>query len=81
MSLIARALEYEGIPTVLVSVMPPLSSAARPPRQVIRRLNIGATVGRPHDIEGQCNTLTRMISLLESAEAHGAVDRDEKPVG
>ena len=78
MSLIARGLEAEGIPTVLVSVMPPLSSAARPPRQVIRRLNIGATVGRPNDVEGQRSTLTKLITLLESAEAFGAVDKEEK---
>ena len=63
---------------MLVSVMPPLSSAARPPRQVIRRLNIGATVGRPNDTQGQRETLTRMIKLLEEAEGHGAVDKDEK---
>ena len=78
MSLIARGLEAEGIATALVSVMPPLSSSARPPRQVIRRLNIGATVGRPHDLEGQRETLTRMISLIENAEGHGAVDKDSK---
>lgn len=77
-SLIARGLEAAGIPSVLVSVMPPLSSAARPPRQVIRRLNIGATVGRPNDVEGQRETLDRMVRLLETADAHGAVDKDEK---
>ncbi len=78
MSLIARGLEEEGIPTVLVSVMPPLSSTARPPRQVIRRLNIGATVGRPHDVDGQRLTLTKMIGLIESADQFGAVVKDEK---
>ena len=78
MSLIARGLEDAGIATVLVSVMPPLSSAARPPRQLIRRLNIGATVGRPDDIEGQMLTLTRMISLIENADSFGAVDKDSK---
>jgi len=77
-SLIARGLEEAGLPTVLVSVMPGLSSPARPPRQLIRRLNIGATVGRPHDVEGQRSTLTRMIALLENASAFGAVDKDEK---
>ena len=46
---------------------------------VIRRLNIGATVGRPHDREGQVNTLTRMISLIENAESHGVFDKDPKP--
>ena len=66
---------------MLVSVMPPLSSAARPPRQVIRRLNIGATVGRPDDVEGQMETLTRMINLLERADSHGAVDQDQKKSG
>ncbi len=76
MSLIARGLEFAGIPTALVSVMPPLSGAARPPRQVIRRLNIGATVGRPHDIDGQRETLRRMIALIENADSFGAVDKD-----
>ncbi|MEE2782797.1 MAG: hypothetical protein VYE04_05535 [Pseudomonadota bacterium] len=79
MSLIARGLEAAGMPTALVSVLPPLSSAARPPRQVIRRLNIGATVGRPHDVQGQRETLTRMIDLIEGADGHGAVDKDAKP--
>ena len=76
MSLIARGLEFAGIPTALVSVMPPLSSAARPPRQVIRRLNIGATVGRPNDVDGQRETLRRMIALIENADSFGAVDKD-----
>ena len=78
MSLIARALEDAGIATALVSVMPALSSPSRPPRQVIRRLNIGATVGRPHDVEGQKETLRRMARLIEEAESFGAVDKDEK---
>ena len=77
MSLIARGLEEAGIPTALVSVMPRLSGLARPPRQVIRRLNIGATVGRPHDVEGQRSTLTRLVALIENAEEFGAVDKDE----
>ena len=78
MSLIARGLEAEGIATALVSVMPALSSPARPPRQVIRRLNIGATVGRPNDGAGQRETLMKMLSLIESADAHGAVGKEEK---
>ena len=76
MSLVARGLEEAGIPTALVSVMPGLSGASRPPRQVIRRLNIGATVGRPGDVDGQLETLRRMIALLENAEEPGAVDKD-----
>ena len=64
--------------TALVSVMPALSSPARPPRQVIRRLNIGATVGRPHDVDGQRETLVKMLSLIDSAESHGAVEKDAK---
>ena len=77
MSLIARGLEAVGIPTALVSVMPPLSGAARPPRQVIRRLNIGATVGRPGDVDGQLSTLRRMIALIAQADQFGAIDRDQ----
>jgi hypothetical protein len=75
-SLIARGLEDAGISTVLVSVMEPLSSFARPPRQVIRKLNIGATVGRPHDVEGQTETLCRMLELVDTADEFGIVDRD-----
>jgi hypothetical protein len=78
-SLIARGIEEAGIPTALVGVIPSISSVARPPRQVIRRLNIGATVGRPNDVEGQRSTLTRMISLIEHAAEPGAMDRDQKP--
>ena len=75
-SLISRGLESAGIPSVLISVMPALSSPARPPRQLIRKLNIGATVGRPADVEQQLETLRRMITLLEDAESPGAIDRD-----
>jgi D-proline reductase (dithiol) PrdB len=75
-SLIARSLEAEGIATVLVSVMEPLSSFAAPPRQLIRKLNIGATVGRPNDIAGQMETLRRMLALIDDADAPGAIDRD-----
>ena len=76
MSLIARGLEGAGIATALVSVMEPLSSASRPPRQLIRKLNIGATVGRPGDETAQLETLRRMIALIETASAPGAIDRD-----
>lgn len=75
-SLIARGLEAAGMATVLVSVMEPLSSFARPPRQVIRKLNIGATIGRPNDIDGQLDTLRRMIASIDEAEGHGAISRD-----
>ena len=76
MSLIGRGLEEAGIPTALVSVMEVLSSPSRPPRQLIRKLNIGATVGRPGDVETQRDTLRRLVGLIESAEAAGAIDRD-----
>ncbi len=76
MSLISRGLEEAGIPSVIVSVMEPLSSPSRPPRQLIRKLNIGATLGRPGDEDTQRETLRRMVALLSAAEAPGAVDRD-----
>jgi hypothetical protein len=75
-SLIARGLEAEGISTALVSVMEPLSSFATPPRQLIRKLNIGATVGRPNDIDGQTDTLRRMLALIDDASEGGTIERD-----
>ena len=79
MSLSARGLEQAGIATALVSVLEPISGVARPPRQSIRKLNIGATVGRPGDVEGQKATLRRLIALIETAEEHAAVDREKVP--
>ncbi len=76
MSLIARGLEAEGIATALVSVLEPLSSFATPPRQLVRKLNIGATVGRPNDVDGQLDTLRRMIALIDGATAADTVERD-----
>ncbi len=76
MSLISRGLEEAGFATSLVSVMAPLSGASRPPRQVIRKLNIGATVGRPGDKDGQLDTLRKMVGLIETAEAFGAITKD-----
>ncbi len=64
------------MPTALVSVMEPLSSMSRPPRQLIRKLNIGATVGRPGDVKGQLETLRRLVALIEKADGPGAVDGD-----
>jgi len=75
-SLIARGLEGAGLPTVLVSVMPAISNVARPPRQVIRKLNIGATVGRPNDVDSQLETLRKMIALIEEADAFGTATKD-----
>ena len=77
MSLIARGLEDAGIPTALVSVLEPLSSPSRPPRQLVRKLNIGATVGRPGDVEGQLDTLRRLVGLIETAETAETIARDE----
>ena len=76
MSLIARGLEHAGMPTVLVSVREPVSRIAGPPRQVVRKGNVGSTVGRPGDADGQRRTLERMLALLEHANEHGAVERD-----
>lgn len=59
--------------TSLISVMKPLSSAARPPRQLIRKLNIGATIGRPNDVEGQLDTLRSMIRLIDEASEPNTV--------
>jgi hypothetical protein len=39
-------------------------------------LNIGATVGRPGDVESQLDTLRRLVALIEKAEGPGASDRD-----
>lgn len=61
--------------SVVVSVMEPLSSGAPPPRQVIRRGNVGSTLGRPGEPAEQRHTLVTMLELLDSAGAPGTVER------
>ena len=49
MSLVASALEQQGITTVMLSVMPEVSSKLTAPRTLVVPFGLGTPVGPPHD--------------------------------
>ena len=65
MGLIARALELEGIATVVVAWNGGRIRLVKPPRALITRLERGLVFGQPGDVEGQQRVLNAALSLLE----------------
>jgi len=62
---VQRAIEANGIPTILITVDPAQSAQARPPRAVhpIHR-RIGTPVGPANDVAAQRHTLERTFAAL-----------------
>lgn len=65
MGLVARALEMEGIATVVVAWNGGRIRLVNPPRAVITRLSRGLVFGHPGKEEQQRRVLTAALSLLE----------------
>ena len=65
MGLLARALEMEGIVTVVVAWNGGRIRLVNPPRAVITRLVRGLVFGHPGDVEQQQRVLNAALSLLE----------------
>jgi hypothetical protein len=63
--LIARALEMEGIATVVVAWNGGRIRLVNPPRAIITRLTRGLVFGHPGDQDQQTRVLTAALSLLE----------------
>ena len=64
MGLIARALEMEGIATVVVAWNGGRIRLVNPPRTVITRLQRGVVFGRPGDAAQQRRVLNIALELL-----------------
>ncbi len=73
MSLVARHLEAEGIPTVILACARDITASAFPPRAVFSNYPLGNPAGRPHDPENQRAVLGAALDLLESARAPGTI--------
>lgn len=65
MGLVARALEMEGIATVIVAWNGGRVRMLAVPRLLITRLARGVVFGRPNDPSQQCRVLEQALSLLE----------------
>jgi D-proline reductase (dithiol) PrdB len=66
-SLIARHLEANGIPTVVMGCAKDIVEHAAVPRFLFSDFPLGNSAGKPHDIDSQALTLELAFRLLESA--------------
>jgi hypothetical protein len=68
-SLVARHLEANGIPTVILGCAKDIVESAGVPRLVWSDFPLGNSCGRPGDVESQRATIELALALLESATA------------
>ena len=67
MSLVARYLERNGIPTVIMGAAKDIVEHTGVPRFLFSDFPLGNSAGRPHDTASQALTLELALTLLESA--------------
>ena len=67
MSLTARYLERNGIPTVVMGAAKDIVEWASVPRFLFSDFPLGNSAGKPHDAVSQAETLELALRLLESA--------------
>ena len=69
MSLVARHLEADGIPTVIMGCAKDIVEYCGVPRFLFSDFPLGNSAGRPHDPDSQALTLELTLRVLESAPA------------
>lgn len=69
MSLVARHLEANGIPTVVIATARDIVESAAVPRLLFVDFPLGAPCGEPFDIAQQRDVLEMAFRLLETATA------------
>ena len=72
-SLVARHLEANGLPTVMLACARDITASANPPRALFTDLPLGNTCGRPDEPDHQREILMRGLALLHSAEVSGEI--------
>ena len=69
MSLVARHLEADGIPTVIMGCAKDIVEHCGVPRFLFSDFPLGNSAGRPFDAESQAATLELALRVLETAPA------------
>ncbi len=72
-ALIARALEEEGVSTVMVSAIKTISEIVKPPRTVLVRFPFGQLFGAPFDISTQKEILAECLIHVKSIREPGEI--------
>ena len=67
MSLIARYLEENGIPTVIMGCAKDIVEHVGAPRFLFSDFPLGNAAGKPNDVESQAFTMELALKVLESA--------------
>jgi hypothetical protein len=68
-SLVARQLEADGIPTVIMGAAKDIVEYCGVPRFLFSDVPLGNAAGRPFDVESQALTLELALRVLETAPA------------
>ena len=69
MSLVARHLEANGLPTVIMGCAKDIVEHCGVPRFLFSDFPLGNSAGRPFDVESQALTLQLALRVLETASA------------
>ena len=69
MGLVARHLEANGIPTVIMGAAKDIVEHCGVPRFLFSDFPLGNSAGKPFDVESQAATLELALHVLESAPA------------
>ena len=69
MSLVARHLEADGLPTVIMGCAKDIVEHCGVPRFLFSDFPLGNSAGRPNDADSQALTLELALRVLESAPA------------
>ena len=69
MSLVARHLEANGLPTVIMGAAKDVVEHCGVPRFLFSDFPLGNSAGKPFDVESQAATLDLALRLLETAPA------------
>lgn len=68
LGIVAREIERQGIPTILISVARPITDKVRPPRTAYYDGELGATVGKPNWKQYQLRVLDESLRWIETLD-------------
>jgi len=68
---VQRAIEQAGIPTIIISALPPVTRQNGAPRAVAPLVPMGANAGAPNDIAMQTAILREALKYLAEIQAVG----------
>lgn len=72
-TIVQRAIEAEGISTIIVAALPPIAKQQGAPRIAAAHVPIGSNAGEPNNVEMQTAILKDSLQLVQEMESFGQV--------